>query len=533
MDQSSVRLNGISHSFDGNHFVLNNISAHALNTRIAIVGDNGSGKSTLLRIIAGELIPSAGSTVLGSKPYLMVQNRRPGDNRTIDEFLGVKQFLKSLEKLENATYDEDDLAYLSDKWEFGGLLESIRGEWFPKLDFSKSISEVSGGEFAILGLARIQIVKPRICLLDEPSNNLDFAGRDQLVRFISDFRHTLIVATHDRNILEHFDKIWELRDGTLTQIDGSFADYLNHVESRRAEAVQELSEATKEVRRLKSSLRELDQRQSSRRHNNQRASKEKRGSKMSMNGLKSKSEGTLGRQRARLIERRQNAAEIEWSAKNKIEEEHSMRLDGLLPDRKGCMRQILCLSSCTGWQTIIGGGDRVALVGSNGVGKSRLIASIGDKSLRRSGPAWAEPLTPDLESIGILTQNSLHLDQSKTIWDELVDGIPNFERQKVFSVIARLAFSSGTPDTLVSELSGGEQFRLSLAKLLLANPPKQLIVLDEPTNSLDIQSLREVRDLLSQFTGALLVVSHDRGFLESLSITKWITLRSSGLFELV
>ena len=220
------------------------------------------------------------------------------------------------------------------------------------------------------------------------------------------------------------------------------------------------------------------------------------------------------------------------AAKNNVEEEHTMRLDGLLSDREGSKRQIVCLSSCTGWQTIIGGDDRVALVGANGVGKSRLIASINNSSLRCSGPAWAKPLTRDLESIGILSQNSLHLDHSKTIWDELVQGIPNLERQRVFAVIARLGFSTATPDSLVSELSGSEQFRLSLAKLLLANPPKQLIVLDEPTNSLDIQSLREVRDLLSQFEGALLVISHDRDFLESLSITRWLELSSSGLSEL-
>ena len=383
-----------------------------------------------------------------------------------------------------------------------------------------------------MGLARAQIAKPRICLLDEPSNNLDFAGRERLVRFIADFKYTLIVATHDRNIMDCFDKIWEIRDGRLTQIDGSFADYLNHVKNRRAEATHELNKARKEVKRLKSSLRELEQRQSIRRNGNQRASIQKRGSKMSMNGLKSKSEGTLSRQRSQLTEKRQDAAETELAAKNNIEKEHTMRLDGLLSDQEGSRRQIICLSSCTGWQTIIGGDDRVALVGANGVGKSRLIASINNSSLRCSGPAWAEPLTPDLESIGILSQNSLHLDHSKTIWDELVQGIPNLERQRVFAVIARLDFSSATPDSLVSELSGGEQFRLSLAKLLLATPPKQLIVLDEPTNSLDIQSLREVRDLLSQFEGALLVISHDRDFLESLSITRWLELSSSGLSEL-
>jgi ABC transporter related protein len=441
--------------------------------------------------------------------------------------------LKSSKRIEGGVYDGEDLEYLSDKWELVGLLQSVKEEWFPQVDYSQLISEVSGGEFANLGLARAQIVKPRICLLDEPSNNLDFAGRERLIRYITDFRYTLIAATHDRNIMDCFDKIWEIRDGRLTQIDGSFADYLSHVDNRRAEAAHELSEARKEVKRLKGSLRELEQRQSSRRRGGQRASIEKRGSKMSMNGLKSKLEGTLSRQRSQLLEKRQDAAEAELVAKNNIEDEHGMRLDGLLPDRDSGKRQIICLSSRTGWQTIIGGDDRVALVGANGVGKSRLVASITNSSLRCSGPAWAEPLTPDLQSIGILSQNSLHLDHSKTIWDELVQGIASPERQRVFAVIARLGFSTATPDSLVSELSGGEQFRLSLAKLLLASPPKQLIVLDESTNSLDIQSLREVRDLLSQFEGALLVISHDHDFLESLSLTRWLELSSSGLSELV
>ncbi|MES6220750.1 ATP-binding cassette domain-containing protein [Cutibacterium acnes] len=213
MDQSAVRLNGVRHSFDGDALVLNNISSHVSNTRIAVVGDNGSGKSTLLRIIAGTISPSHGSVVLGSTPHLMAQNRSPDDNRTV-EFLGVERFLRSSERVEGGNYNEEDLAYLNGKWELSSLLESVKEEWFPQLEYSRLISEISGGEFANLGLARAWIVKPRICLLDEPSNNLDFAGRERLVRFIADFRYTLIVATHDRNIMDCFDKIWEIRDGS-------------------------------------------------------------------------------------------------------------------------------------------------------------------------------------------------------------------------------------------------------------------------------------------------------------------------------
>lgn len=207
MDQSVVRLNGVRHSFDGDTFVLNDISGHVSNSRIAVVGDNGSGKSTLLRIIAGAISPSDGSVILGSTPYLMGQNRGPDDDRTVAEFLGVERFLKSSERIEGGVYDGEDLEYLSDKWELVGLLQCVKEEWFPQVDYSQLISEVSGGEFANLGLARAQIVKPRICLLDESSNNLDFAGRERLIHYITDFRYTLIAATHDRNIMDCFDKI--------------------------------------------------------------------------------------------------------------------------------------------------------------------------------------------------------------------------------------------------------------------------------------------------------------------------------------
>lgn len=115
----------------------------------------------------------------------------------------------------------------------------------PQLEYSRLISEISGGEFANLGLARAQIVKPRICLLDEPSNNLDFAGRKRLVRFVPTLDIPLSWQLYDRDIMDCFDKIWEISDGRLTQIDGSFADYLNHVKIRRAETTHELKQSTK------------------------------------------------------------------------------------------------------------------------------------------------------------------------------------------------------------------------------------------------------------------------------------------------
>lgn len=179
-------------------------------------------------------------------------------------------------------------------------------------------------------------------------------------------------------------------------------------------------------------------------------------------------------------------------------------------------------------------GQAFALLGENGVGKSSLIRSISDLQYRNKLRAWAELVHPDNPSqIAILSQNSLHLCYEKSVWEELTSSLPEYEKQAVFTILARLSFDENSSNKLIKDLSGGERFRVALAEVLLSKPEKRLIILDEPTNSLDLASLKATEQMLSQFSGAILVVSHDLEFLQQISVNRWIELTNDGLFELV
>lgn len=536
MAKNLSRLQGtnISYHYDPNAPVLRQVDFTVDATKIGLIGDNGSGKSTLLKIIAGKLKPTTGTISIGSKPYLMSQDKIPGDERTVAQILDIEQYFVAYDRLMKGEADVSDYAALEGNWSFASRIEKVRSSWFPSLPLDRRVSDISGGEYAAIGLAYIELHRPKIVLLDEPSNNLDLAHRQLLAKLLVDYTATIIIATHDRQLLRYVDSIWEIKAGNLTKIEGTYTDYLTMCSVRQSQAKQRLSSASKGIRRLNRAVTDLEKRQSRKRDNNRTAASQKRGSKMSMNGLKSRSEASLGRDRAKLLERKYDADVARVEAEKEIEKPRHIRLQGFLQTPHAKSQQILRLLDDTGWETIIGGDDRVALLGENGVGKSSLIRSISDLQYRNKLRAWAELVRPDNPSqIAILSQNSLHLCYEKSVWEELTSSLPEYEKQAVFTILARLSFDENSSNKLIKDLSGGERFRVALAEVLLSKPEKRLIILDEPTNSLDLASLKATEQMLSQFSGAILVVSHDLEFLQQISVNRWIELTNDGLFELV
>ena len=531
---SSLQGTSISYYYDPNVPILHRVDFTADATKIGLIGDNGSGKSTLLKIIAGKLKPTSGTISTGSKPYLMAQDKIPGDERTVAQILDIEQYFVAYDRLMKGEANASDYTAVEGNWSFASRIEKVRSSWFPSLPLDRRVSDISGGEYAAIGLAYIELHRPKIVLLDEPSNNLDLAHRQLLVKLLVDYTATIIIATHDRQLLQYVDSIWEMKTGNLTKIEGTYTDYLTMCNVRQSQAEQRLSSASKEIRRLNRAVTDLEKRQSRKRDNNRTAASQKRGSKMSMNGLKSRSQASLGHDRAKLLERKRNADIARVEAGKEVEKPHNIRLQGFLQTPYAKSQQILRLLDDTGWETIIGGDDRVALLGENGVGKSSLIRSISDVQYRNKLRAWAELVHPDNPSqIAILSQNSLHLCYEKSVWEELTSSLPEYEKQEVFTILARLSFNENSSNKLIKDLSGGERFRVALAEVLLSKPEKRLIILDEPTNSLDLASLKATEQMLSQFSGAILVVSHDLEFLQQISVNRWIELTSDGLSEFV
>ena len=522
----------ISHDFGPDVQVIKSISFAADSEIIGLIGSNGAGKSTLLKIIAGEIRPTIGKIVTNSRPYYMAQAVAPNDARTVAQFLEVEDYLLAYNRILKGDVLSDDLTLLEGRWDLIDRLDKIRSIWFPSIPLDRPISNISGGEYASLAFAYLELHQPKIVLLDEPSNNLDISRRQLLINFLTNYKHTVIIATHDRRLLRYVDVIWELREGQLTVVRGTYDDYLAMNESRRIQREQRISNAAKEVSRINREVRALERRQASRSKKDRSAASNKRSSKMSMNGLKSRSEASSGRERARLLNRKQRAETERTIALSKMIELPQIRLQGLLDSPDLQSDKILRLSDIKGWNTYIGGQDRVSLLGDNGIGKSTLVRSITDKNLCLHVRAWAEIVGTNSPRVAVLTQNSSHLNDDNSIREELISSLGQYGDQEIFSILARLSFSASRSNELVRDLSGGERFRIALSKVLLSKHSKQLIVLDEPTNNLDLESLRAVEEMLTQFSGAILVISHDIEFLYNISVNRWIELTSHGLFEL-
>lgn len=533
MHISKISCEEITFFYEENQPLLTNVSCSVKQKRIGLIGANGSGKSTLLKLFAGEITPNSGSVLTGSRPYYMPQYNSPLDNRNVAEFLGIDDYLVAYRNLKNGQASSDDYLVLEKDWSLIGKIDKLCSKWFPLLSWDTFLTSISGGECTSLGLAYVDLWKPNISLLDEPSNNLDSFQRRHLIDLVTAYPHTLLIATHDRELLRYVDGIWELRNGRITTVDGSFSDYLALSEMRRSKQESRILNASQEVKRLNQSVYDLEKRQAASRRNGRNATLKKRGSKMSMNGLKGRSQSNLSSKKSNLLKRKKNAENELQNARSAFEADNVIRLEGFLEKPEFLPKQLLRLSDKAGWSTILGGNDRVALLGINGIGKSTLINSIFSDSARLRARASAQLINCDKDSVGVLEQNSSDLSFESTVFKELTSAITSYSKQEICALLARLAFNTERLDDLVSSLSGGERFRLSLAKVILAKPQKKLIILDEPTNSLDIDSLTAIEMMLNQFPGALLVVSHDISFLRNISINRWIELNNAGLTELV
>ncbi|MDR0989926.1 MAG: ATP-binding cassette domain-containing protein [Propionibacteriaceae bacterium] len=510
---SSVVLSDLHFTWPDGSIVFDGLDAAFTPGRSSLIGDNGSGKSTLLRLIAGQLKPTAGRiSVTGEVAYLP-QNLTLNTDLSVAELLGVADRLAAWHTICAGEGTPADYETLDDDWDIEvQTATAVAQAGLPGLDLDRTVGTLSGGEVMLLAVSamalRASLTSGAITLLDEPTNNLDQAGRKRVAELVTGWPGTLIIVSHDRDLLEVVDQTYELSQGALTSYGGGFAFYQQQRELAQQAVVQQVRSAQQDLRQLQRRQRESVQRQAKRSRTAQRRSVDAGLPKILRGARQRAAENTTGRIKTLFDDRLDQATAVLQAAESQLREEAAITID--LPDPQVPQgRQIAEIGG-----HLIRGPERVGLIGPNGAGKTTLIE---DLLAGRSGRLLTEPVGYLPQRLDGLNEAASTLDNLKTVAPEVPPGVI---RQR----LAQLGLRGGDVFRPVRELSGGERFRAALARLLLADPPNQLLILDEPTNNLDLHSIEQLTMALRSYHGALLIASHDQRFLDDVGLDTVVEL---------
>lgn len=504
-----LSCNNISKSFGTDVIIKScsfNIEDHE---KAAIVGINGAGKSTLLKIITGiepadtGLVTLAKDKTLG---YLSQQQNLNSDNTIYDELLSVKQYILDMEaqlrSIENQMKSADDTALetlmkkysdLNHEFELNNgyaykseITGVLKGLGFAEEDFTLNVNTLSGGQKTRVALGRLLLSKPDIILLDEPTNHLDMESISWLENYLLNYSGAVLIVAHDRYFLDKIvSKIIELDNGNATVFSGNYTDYASKKAILRNMQLKEYLNQQREIKHQEEVITKL--KQFNREKSIKRAeSREKMLNKM---GFVDKPEILNDKMDIKL-------------EPNVISGNDVLTVDNLTKGFDGTV-----LFDNISFQ--IKRGERVALIGSNGTGKTTILKLINGIIPADSGSIYLGAKV----NIGYYDQEHHVLDPDKTIFDEIRDAYPDLNNTQIRNTLAAFLFTNEDVFKYIKDLSGGERGRVSLAKLMLSNA--NFLILDEPTNHLDITSKEILENALNSYTGTVLFVSHDRYFINS------------------
>lgn len=497
------------------------------NEKVALIGNNGSGKSTLLKLIAGQIPLQSGLLKKESEPYYIPQVVGQFDDLTLAQALNIDEKLRAFHAILSGEASEENLEILNDDWTIEDRCREALEYWkLDELDLNQSMKSLSGGQKTKVFLAGILIHQPELVLMDEPSNHLDSASRQLLFDFITSTSKTLLIVSHDRKLLNLLDKICVLDQRGITVYGGNYEFYREQRNIEQKALSQEVSSMEKTLRKAKEKERETMERQQ----------------KLDSRGKKKQEKAGVP---TIMLNTLRNNAEKSTS---KLKNAHADKIGGISKDLQELRRSLPDLdkmkfgfdsshlhhgkvlvkadklnyvySDQLLWKENrsfqINSGERIAIKGANGSGKTTLIRLI----LGNIEPSEGTVFRAVNQSVYIdqdysLINNELNVYQQASEFNQTA-----LLEHEIKTRLNYFLFDKNDWDKPCSVLSGGERMRLILCCLTLGVKSPDLIVLDEPTNNLDLESIEILTSAIQQYQGTLLVVSHDELFLEQINIQR-------------
>lgn len=530
---ASLTCSALSFQWPDGTEVFDGLSVSISRGRTGLVGTNGTGKSTLLRLLAGQLRPTQGSVTVGGSLAYLPQNITLDTTLRVEAALGIAERRAALRAIESGDVREEHFETLGDDWDVEErALAQLGSLGLGDVELDRTVGQLSGGETVLLRLAALLLERPDVLLLDEPTNNLDLFARRRLYEAVDSWRTgVLVVVSHDLDLLERVDRIAELRAGSVSWYGGGWSAYEEALATEQEAAGRMLRTAEADVRRQKRELEETQVKVARRQRHSKKMDAQRRAPRI-VAGEKKRSAQESGDKLRGLHEERLNEArERREEAADAIRNDAEIRVS--LPHTAvPAGRTVLTLSELRPrfgklkeGSLHVQGPERIALVGRNGAGKTTLLRTLTGELTPLSGEVRTSvPLR-------FLPQRLDVLDDDLSVAANVSRLAPGVTDNHIRSQLARFLFKGARAEQLAGTLSGGERFRAALAAMMLAAPAPQLLILDEPTNNLDLASVRQLTGALESYEGALLIASHDLAFLESVGVTRWVLVAEEGLRE--
>lgn len=526
MSNNFISINNVSYLisqtevlFEGVSFDLNQ------SEKVAIVGDNGVGKTTLLKIISEEVLPSSGTILNNATKYFVRQNIN-NITGSIAEVIGIKNVLDAIKRIVHGDYDEIDYNLIDNNWDIEDrALQELENWGLSGLKLDSNFELLSGGEKEKILLISAFLSNANILIFDEPTNNLDKFSKELFLRKILEISKAILLVSHDRELLNNIDVIYELSKKGVEKFSGNYNLYIAEKQKQKCGIIDKITNLKQQEKKLHQVKIENQTKETNSAKKGKKNLETSKYPPIQVKAMKGLSEINMAKKNKKLDIKLDDTKKDIYDLEQSIREEY---IKIPLPEKPFIKDKLVEIKNMSfsfknknifkDFNLFVGGNDRLAIKGENGTGKTTLIKLILGE------------LKPDCGNIYVnassiyLNQNLKLLDEEKSLLDNIIDYNIGITINDAYRILANFKFWNELAHKKVKVLSGGELLRACLAVILGTQRQPELIILDEPTNNLDIKSVEIIENSLSQYQGGLIIISHDEMFLKNVGINKTVEL---------
>lgn len=500
--------------------------------RVGLVGPNGSGKSALLRVLARVQARASGRLVRAERLGYVPQQRTSSLHHTVAHALGVADRLEARARWEAGTATATDMADAADAWDLGErIVRALEALGLGGLPLDRPLHAISGGEATRLAIAAVLLEAPDVLLLDEPTNDLDAQARQAVYRLVAEWPRGLLVASHDRALLDRVDRLLWLDDGAVHHFGGNWQAFVARRAIDDAALARDASNAAAELARTRRDAQSVRERQARRDRTGRRTRDTGSQPRLVLNAKRETAQTTAARLDRTLDQRVAQATARAAAVRARVHVRDRLHMAMPASGLAAGTTVVSLRDACLGWDPAhpllrsfsldITGPRRLAIEGGNGAGKSTLLRVLAGEQPLLSGTLYRGV---PRHHVAYLDQQVALLDAGPTVRDAFAALHPDAARNAVHAALARFRFRAAAADQRIDTLSGGERLRAALACVLGGPTVPRALLLDEPTNHLDLDHLEAMEAALRAYDGALVVVSHDAAFLDALDLTDRIQM---------